>query len=407
MIICTLYSHYIGFDKIVEILKQRYPKANFVLENQNEFYTAGLEIKDGLFSPASKIKIGYRQRQKPSCQLTEQDDCPLSKNLKGLYGYVDSLPARNEGIKNLFLKKITTVNSEFSIIQEQGLTKDLKDLIQTISEEFDAFLFVQPNTPISQSDGQHFLNKNLELIIDGQGNCKISELDIKVESKYFEAEQLLILSDQKARRLRSESICAEYNVPIYNNPNSLFVESKTTVKIRSEEEVIDRAIALCYLEIKSEGAENELMESFDAKYRVKPKLSPLERQFAENENPTEQEMANANWRAESYHTLLWALSFIDTLQFPSEICNIGEDAGLLFSKTEQEFRDSAKLRSKDEILDQADLILRLNWACVNARVKNEQTPGELNASVVYERHYALNWLINYQNQDWDNVTTNT
>ncbi len=89
------------------------------------------------------------------------------------------------------------------------------------------------------------------------------------------------------------------------------------------------------------------------------------------------------------------------------MCNIGDDVGFLFSKTEAEFRASARLRTKEEILDQADLILRLNWACVNARIKNVPPPGGLNASVVYERHYALNWLIHFQNQEWDNVTTST
>jgi hypothetical protein len=60
-----------------------------------------------------------------------------------------------------------------------------------------------------------------------------------------------------------------------------------------------------------------------------------------------------------------------------------------------------------EILDQADLILRLDWACVNARVKKEPAPGNLDKGVVFERHHSLNWLINYMNQDWDNVSTDT
>ena len=405
--ICTIYSHYTGFDRIIEILKQKYPKATLNVGNQDEFHTAELEIKGGLFSSSSKIKIGYRQRQKLSYQLLQEDNCPLSQNLKGLYGYISSLPTSNEHIKKLFLQKITTINCEFSVIQEQGLTKDLKDLIHTISQTFEAFLFVQPNTIISRSSGQHLLDKNLKLIIDGQGSCEITDLDIKVESKYFEAEQLPVLDDQRIRRQKSENICTENNVPIYKNPNSLFVESETTVKLRTKDEVVDRAISLCYLELKSEGAEKELLSNFDKKYNVKSKLTSLEIKFAENENPTEQEIADANWRAESYHTLLWALSVIDNLKFPSEICNIGEDVGYLYSKTEQEFRDSIKLRAKEEILDQADLILRLNWACVNARIKNLPPPGGLNSSIVYERHYALNWLIYFQNQEWDNVTTNT
>jgi hypothetical protein len=77
--ICTVYSHYIGFDKIIEIVKEKYPKANITRGSQDEFYTAVFEIKGGLFSSPSKIKIGYRQRQKPSYQLLHEDVCPLSQ----------------------------------------------------------------------------------------------------------------------------------------------------------------------------------------------------------------------------------------------------------------------------------------------------------------------------------------
>ncbi|WP_273209016.1 DUF4272 domain-containing protein [Runella zeae] len=405
--ICTIYSHYLGFDSIVDMLKQTYPKANLTIGNQDEFHTAELEIKGGLFSSSSKFKIGYRQRQKPSYQLLQGDVCPLSQNLKGLYGFISSLPTSNEDIKQRLLQKITTINCEFSVIQLKGQTKDLKELIYTMAQSFDAFLFVQPNTIISRSNGQHFLDKNLKLIIDGQGNCEIADLDIKVESKYFEDQQLTILEDQRRRRQKSEMVCSENNIPIYKNPNSLFVESETTVKIRSKDEVVDRAIALCYVELKSEGTEKVLLDGFAKKYSVKSKLSPAERVFDEKENPTQQEIANANWRAESYHTLLWSLSIIDSLELPTKLCNIGEDVGHLFSKTEQEFRNIARLRTKEEILDQADLILRLNWACVNARVKNESAPSGLNPSVIYERHYALNWVIQHQNQEWDDITTNT
>jgi hypothetical protein len=49
----------------------------------------------------------------------------------------------------------------------------------------------------------------------------------------------------------------------------------------------------------------------------------------------------------------------------------------------------------------------MNWACVNARVKGEAPSAGLNQSVVYERHYALNWLIKYMDQEWDKVSTDT
>ncbi|MDF1551166.1 MAG: DUF4272 domain-containing protein, partial [Bacteroidales bacterium] len=63
-------------------------------------------------------------------------------------------------------------------------------------------------------------------------------------------------------------------------------------------------------------------------------------------------------------------------------------------------------RSKSEILDANDLYYRLDWACVDARINNSNL-SEVNQGVVFERHYALNWLINYMNQEWDDVSCDT
>jgi Domain of unknown function (DUF4272) len=220
-------------------------------------------------------------------------------------------------------------------------------------------------------------------------------------------ENITATKDQRERRTKSEEFCKTKNIPFYKNPNSLFVEPEEKVTIRTKDEVVDRAIALCYLELKSEKADKKMLAEFDKKYNVLAKLTPIEKEFALADNPTEQQMTNANWRAESYHVMLWALGYIDKLKYANEVCTVSDDVKHLFSKSEKEFRNKAKLRSKTEILDEADLILRIDWACVNARVKNESAPSELNSSIVYERHYSLNWLTNFMNQNWDDVSTDT
>lgn len=105
--------------------------------------------------------------------------------------------------------------------------------------------------------------------------------------------------------------------------------------------------------------------------------------------------------------MLWALGFVDVLAYPDRMCNVANDVKIIHDLTEAQFRQKAHLRNKKEILDQADLILRLDWACVNARVAKENIPGDMDAEVVFERHHSLNWLINYQHQEWDEVTTDT
>jgi len=71
------------------------------------------------------------------------------------------------------------------------------------------------------------------------------------------------------------------------------------------------------------------------------------------------------------------------------------------------FIQDANLRPIGEILDEADLIYRYHWAVKNARSKGEPPPANLDKGVVLERHHALNWLIGYMDQEWDDISTDT
>lgn len=220
-------------------------------------------------------------------------------------------------------------------------------------------------------------------------------------------ENISATKEQIERRAKSEEYCRSKNIPVYQNPNSLFVETDEKVNIRTQDEVVDRALALCYIGLKSEGLEQKHLDQMDKDFGNAAKLSPNEKAYATAKQPTEQQKIDANWRYESLHVLLWALGYIDTLSYPDKMCNVADDVKIIYELKEKGFRQKANLRSKKEILDQADLILRLDWACVSARVKNETVPSGLDKSVVFERHYTLNWLINYLNQSWDEVTTDT
>lgn len=86
----------------------------------------------------------------------------------------------------------------------------------------------------------------------------------------------------------------------------------------------------------------------------------------------------------------------------------GPDARI---RAESEIEDRALcllvVALKGEGLEQADLIYRYHWAVTDARVNAKDTPAGLDKGVVYERHCALNWLIGYMEQEWDEITTDT
>jgi hypothetical protein len=220
-------------------------------------------------------------------------------------------------------------------------------------------------------------------------------------------ENIIATKDQRDRRMESESYCKTHNVPVYPNPNSLFVDPENEVTIRTQDEVVGRALALCYIGLKSEGLEQKQLDKMDKDFNIMAKLTANEKEYATTRLSTEQQKTDANWRYESLHVMLWALGFIDTLSYPDQMCNVANDVKIIHDLTEQQFRQKAKLRTKKEILDQADLILRLDWACVSARVTDQPVPDNLDKGIVFERHHSLNWLINYLKQDWDDITTDT
>ncbi|RZJ46096.1 MAG: DUF4272 domain-containing protein [Chryseobacterium sp.] len=406
--ICTFYSHEIGFDKIINKLKNTYPKADFKTYAEDGSQILEMETKDGFFGSANKITIVYRERNEPSYQIPEIDDSPLTANLKGLYGYVDSLPSENEKVKGLFLHKILTLNSEFSINQEKGKTKDLKELILELAQDFDAILFAQPDTIISKSDGQHFLDKNLDLIIDANGNCQIESLDVKINSAYYDKNQTEISDLQIEWKTNSEKILAERDIKI--NKHLPYIESEDEVVIRTPKEIAERVCVLAMTNLVAfNNVSGEEASAYLKEYNLWHLVSPNEKEFLAN--PTEQKKSQESWKCECIWTLMWAINKVDDLGFPDELCSLNdipeEDYPVSPDKDPNDFINSiTETRDKLEIMAVNDFYYRLDWACVDARI-NGTDMDAAHPGVVYERHYALNWLISYNGADWDDVTCDT
>ena len=99
-------------------------------------------------------------------------------------------------------------------------------------------------------------------------------------------------------------------------------------------------------------------------------------------------------------------SVLAELPFPEATCDVAALAKTLVAR-DAAFVSGARLRSTAEILDALDLTFRLHWATTDARVKKTPPPNGVDPGVVAERHYALNWLVRFEDADWDDVTTPT
>jgi hypothetical protein len=403
--ICTFYSQQTGFDKIVTLVRQLYPKAEINISADDEPQAVSVEIKGGFLRPGKRFRISYRQLNEA---VAGTDDMPLKNNLNGLYNYVRSLPAKNEQVKDLLLKKINVIKAEFSIIEEQGQTREIITLIQSLAQDFDAVIFAQPGTVISRSYHQHFLNKELRLIIDTNGDCEIDTLEVDVPPEPPREENPLLKPDQVERRERTEDALRELDVKI--NQHLPCVESEEETTIRTIRAIAERTVILAvtnmvaFDNMTGDEAINYLTDN-----NLWDEVTPGEKLFLAE--PTNEKKLAETWKCEAIWVLMWALKKVDQLGPPGELCNLRdiphEEYPLGKNKPASLFiNQEFEARTKSEILDANDLYYRLDWAVVDARLNRRNVQG-VNGGLVYERHYALNWLINYMDYEWDDVSCDT
>lgn len=207
------------------------------------------------------------------------------------------------------------------------------------------------------------------------------------------------------RKARSEARLVSEGVPV--NGSLPAIEDNKNVKYRTQEKVAWRAMALLVVALKGEGLEQPIVDRIVTNYSLKEYFTPQEAAFIQQQSATENERVQYTWRYEAAWTLLWALGYVEHLGKPIGICDVPRAVETMRKRTSAQFISDSNLRSTDEMLDEADLIYRYHWAVVDARINGKPIPASLDPGVTLERHYALNWLISYMDEEWDEVSTDT
>jgi hypothetical protein len=213
------------------------------------------------------------------------------------------------------------------------------------------------------------------------------------------------IQQAEARKAQSIAKLTAEGVPVIAHLPVVATEGESVR--RPCEQVVQRAIALFIVAAKADTGDLELVERLIEQAEAAPYFTPAENAFLSKEEISDGERIAFSWRYEALNVLLWALGVVPSLGRPDSQCDAGALIKLMFELGPDGLQEDADLRPQSELLSAADLIYRYHWAVVDARLKGQEPPAGLEGAVVYERHYALNWLIGYSGPDWDDISTDT
>jgi hypothetical protein len=250
-------------------------------------------------------------------------------------------------------------------------------------------------------------NANAILFLeDGSVRDPSGEVLVNPENGESDEEaQIPYPDDAHERKARNDTQLAKLAVKV--PPSLPPVIGEGEVELRPAHEVGMRATCLFIVAVRAEAlATNaelsvaDLQKSFPAALEW---LTSKELEFLKNSEPEQQDVINFAWQYECLAVLEWALGLCE-LPLPTQICDVPQTAKLVRNTN---FAKISKLRPTAEILDALDLHYRLHWAVRQAGLDEQDPPASLDPGVVQERHRTLNWLVRFEDADWDDVDAPT
>ena len=271
---------------------------------------------------------------------------------------------------------------------------------------------------------QGVLTWGMDALVDPAGKIILSK-DGKSDLEYYMPSEAPIPADwakdapPEAVERRNKSMALLRDRHIYVTPWLPLLWERAEEPGRTVEEVCRRAAALLIVSLYSECRVGDHLSYEKAREFVDPIIesygaeesffSPEEWAYLNDPNSDEKTQIQYAWQYENLWVMEWALGLTDDLFWPTRICDVPQSVRMMREYPSMaELAAAARPRPRKELLDQADLIYRIHWACVDARVMNMPAPQELEEGVVMERHRALFWLAGCDGmRGWDDVDLST
>lgn len=345
--------------------------------------------------------------------LSHESEKPdfITSHIGGMANFFAQAETGNEELKKNVILQIQCFNCvmgiTFGIDENEERTNFIYGAFFEMAEQLRGFL-LYPDMEIYTGQGK--------LLFSINGQSELETFAPIANADLLDADRPEPAEADKARAQRSIDKLKKKGIPFIEHLRCEILESEAVVKSRKM--MVERAAALFTVSVYSEvmlsedGSRDKALlyvDKMNELYGAKAWLSPNERAYLDNPSPEQQECIQYVWRYEACGVLLWAAGVVEDLSYPSEIIDVPVLTAIFQQhKGIDSLLKKGYARKPEEILDMADLTMRYDWACVDARIHSKEAPASLDGGIVVERHYAFNWITGANNgADWDEIQPNT
>lgn len=371
----------------------------------SDVFVKGYEIKRNVHDYFLKSK-GLFSKHKVTIRVASEDTNPdyFATNIPGMMGFYDRIPFEDENLKGLVMTQISVLNTMLAIETEKDITDAQMQLFTGLLSRVGGIGFL-PNGILLDQAGEVIVYPDGT---SGPSNFRPHACTRKVLGPELTSEE------GEQRKNRTIAFLSERGIPfIHGLPQLPPLEQ---CQFKTKEDIARRAVSLLIvIQFACDVAQGEdihgsrdFFTGMLQKFGVEQDLTENERKLLQDEEPVMEEAVNISWQYEAYWALIWALGLVDTLDFPDRVCDCEYAIEVVSScETFEQFLLKTSMRSKEEMMDEADRIYRLHWACVNSRIQGEEAPAGMNESIVMERRRGLFWIIGHRDEEWDHISMDT
>ena len=215
------------------------------------------------------------------------------------------------------------------------------------------------------------------------------------------------------RKIQLESRLRQHGITDYPITHLQYLQFDAA-KFASPFEVGCRLLCLCAAGFAAYGAdERPAIVEWLQRENLWAHVSPREHELYDGAVTDEQQLEAFSWQEEGAYILAWALGLIEAQ--PDPTIPVGEfQLDAFFSRVPMigepvsKFLESVELRDAAEIIDE-NLFNEVATTCFrDLWLSGQASASDLDATVSFERHKALNWLRRFAGiTEWDHTDTAT